>query len=106
MVSVRTTDRFCNLHLGQGHLWLGVFGLSPCLQESLEIGAAARVTPVLEVMEKMKPSMVSIFLAFSQERIEIQFGCRVQSRSVSGALDISQFVTLRGSYPVRLAVSL
>jgi hypothetical protein len=79
------------------------------LQHALQIGAAARVTAVLDIVKQMAPNAVSIFSSIQPEKVSQYSGdvgfnaARFLSR---GALKVSQFAMLRRSYPGRLAISL
>ena len=99
MAGVRIADGFSNIHIRRRVVGLKVFDFTPHLQQALQIGAAARVTAVLDIVKQMAPNPVSIFPAFSQESFKIQWRCRIQCRPIS----VSRCV---GSKPIRDAAAL
>jgi hypothetical protein len=59
MAGVRIADGFSNIHIRRRVVGLKVFDFTPHLQQVLQIGAAARVTAVLDTVKQMAPNPVS-----------------------------------------------
>jgi len=86
----------------------GPFGPPPGSQQALEIGEAASVAALLDVMKQVPAAAIPILPALGEEvsKYHGDVGFNAARRLSGGASNLSHFATLRRSYPVCLAISL